>query len=174
MPRYRRNAQFIDPRQHCQPIDRNQRARILWLAEQLERRSKTGRNGALGLTGLAVLRQLLRFANAKDGLCFPSYDALEAATGLCRRTIASCLKRLEAAGIIRVARRLVRQVVDGIICVRQGSNAYAFSLPANGQAYRAPSRVYRALANSTQKKITRLLRQVTAGLAMQDKGRPPA
>ena len=41
MKRYRRTASFIlDPRHHCRPIDRNERARILTLAEQLEHRTK--------------------------------------------------------------------------------------------------------------------------------------
>jgi len=145
---FRRGARFIaDARQHCRPIDRNERARIVFLAEQLERRTKPagGRNGVLGYVGLAVLKALLlRFHRAKDGMCCPSYTVLQAATGLCRQSIANGLKRLEACGILRITRRLVREVVDGggfpVTVTRQGSNLYAVHGPAE-HAERLPARV---------------------------------
>ena len=59
---FRRGARFIaNPRQHCVPRDRNERARILQLAEAQERRTKPagGRNGVLGYVGLAVLKALV-------------------------------------------------------------------------------------------------------------------
>ena len=49
MPRHRHSARFIaDWRQHCRALDRNERARIVFLAEALERRSKPAgrRNGS--------------------------------------------------------------------------------------------------------------------------------
>jgi hypothetical protein len=109
------------------------------IAEQIERRTKGAgsRIGALGLSGLAILRILLRHANASDGLCMPSYDCLQSESGFARQTIASCLRRLEQAGIIKIARRLIRQVIDGVLVVRQASNCYAFNLPAQGQYYAA-------------------------------------
>ena len=65
------------------------------------------------MLGLRVLRALLlRFHRGSDGLCCPSYTVLMAATGLCRQSIANALKRLEAAGILRITRRLVREVID--------------------------------------------------------------
>ena len=144
---FRRGARFIaDPRQHCRPLDRNERARILYLAEQLERRTKPagGRNGVLGYVGLAVLKALLlRFQRACDGLCAPSYVELMAATGLCKQSIANGLKRLEAADILRITRRLVRETIDigGFLgrTVRQASNLYAVFEPAK-HAERLPVR----------------------------------
>src|SRR5262245_33551245 len=124
MPGYRRNARFIlDPREHSTPLDRNQKARLMYLAERLELRTKAPgkRCGALGQSGLLVLRMLLRFANGRDGLCCPSYIALECATKLCRQTIASSLKRLEQAGIIKIARRLQRLVVGGVLMTCQAT-----------------------------------------------------
>jgi len=46
-----------------------------------------------------------RFLNLAKGCAWPSYDALQAATGLCRQTIADAIKRLEAAGFMFVERR---------------------------------------------------------------------
>lgn len=116
--RYRRNAQFVrDPVALSTPMDRNARARLLYLAELLERRTKAPgrRNGTLGYAGLAVLKALLlRFANGKTGLCCPSYTALQCATGLCRQAIADALSRLERAGLLRIVRRLVRERVTRI------------------------------------------------------------
>ena len=163
MKRYRRGARFVmDPRQHSRPLDRNERARILALSEALERRTRPAgaRNGVLGYVGLAILRALLlSFLRPSDGLCCPSYTVLQAKTGLCRQSIRNGLKRLEAAGIVRITRRLVREVVDGggftaTVC-RQGSNLYscrepdehADRLPVRAPASRAfPRGAYAALA----------------------------
>ena len=134
MRQYRRGARFIaDPRQHCRQLDRNERARILFMAEQLELRTKAagGRNGVLGYVGLTVLRTLLlRFHRGPDGMCCPSYTVLQAATGLCRQSIANALRRLEACGILRITRRLVRETIDAIAVCRQGSNLYSIHEPA--------------------------------------------
>jgi DNA-binding FadR family transcriptional regulator len=123
---FRRGARFIaDARQHCRPIDRNERARILVRAEALERATKPagGRN-------VVVLEALLwRFHRAKDGMCCPSYVELMAATGFCKQTIRNALKRLEAAGILKIARRLVREVIDGVMVTRQASNLYSAHEP---------------------------------------------
>ncbi len=144
---FRRGARFIaDARQHCRPLDRNERARILCLAEALERRTRPAgaRNGVVSEIGLRVLRALvLRFVRGSDGLCTPSYVVLMAATGLCRQSIANALKRLEAAGILRIMRRLVREVIDGggfpMTVTRQASNLYAVFAPSE-HADRLPVR----------------------------------
>jgi hypothetical protein len=171
MPGYRRNAQFIlDPRQHSTPLDRNQRARLMFLAEMLELRSKEPgkRCGALGQSGLQVLRVLLRFANPQNGLCDPSYTAIACATKLARATIAKAIANLERCGIIRVARRLQRRVVGGIVQVSQATSLYGFVLP-RADEFRAPAlRVQRAAGNSTQDKIKGLLKTVISGLAMKE------
>jgi hypothetical protein len=166
---YRRGAIFIaNPREHSTPFDRNQRARIMFLAEQLELRSKEpgARCGALGLTGLAVLRALLRFSNGRDGLCCPSYTAIECATKLSRATIAACLKRLEQAGILRICRRLQRTIVGGVLRTVQATSLYSFRLPLAGRDYVAPIRVQRAAREPTQNKINTLIRSMANGLAM--------
>lgn len=115
---YRHTASFVqDWRQHCRPLDRNERAKIVFLAEALERRTKLRgrRNGLLGYIGIAVLRCLLfGFLNVRTGLCCPGYDAMMAKTGLCKASIANGLARLERTGIVKIVRRLVRERVNRI------------------------------------------------------------
>ena len=159
--RYRSNAVFVrDPASLSTPLDRNARARLLALAEGLERRTKNPgrRNGALGYIGLAVLRALvLRFANSKSGLCSPSLLQIQAATGLSRQAVADALARLEASGLLRITRRIVRTVVDRVspitglperfIGTVQAPSLYAFpgairaegvfSAPANARPFPA-------------------------------------
>jgi hypothetical protein len=75
--------------------------------------------------------------------CDPSYSALEACTGLCRQSICTGLRRLEQSGTLKITRRLVREVVDGILVTRQGSNLYEFASDPTGRV--APEgRVYDA------------------------------
>jgi DNA-binding MarR family transcriptional regulator len=166
--RFRRGARFIaDPRQHCRPLDRNERARILTLAEQLERKTKPegGRCGVLGLTGLAVLRALVcGFLRRSDGLCCPSVAAIQEKTGLARSTIFEALNRLEAAGIVTRVRRLARRIVDfgGLsrLTTVQTSNLYAFAepgptahlLPTRKPRRSAPARLIAALVRSLSPK----------------------
>jgi hypothetical protein len=140
MRRFRAGAVFADARAVSIPLDRNQQAKILFIADQLERRTKLPgrRNGCLGYIGLAVLRALLlRCLNRKSGLCCPSYAALQSITGLCRGSIATALARLEASGIVRIVRRLVRKPItrispitghqEVITATLQDTNAYSFS-----------------------------------------------
>lgn len=137
MRRYRRGARFVAcPLERSTPLDRNQRARLLYLAEALERRTKTTgrRNGVLGYVGLQILRALLLgFQNGRTGVCVPSYSAIQAATGLCRASIAEGLKRLATTGILTIVRRIERRriVREGreIMSTVQGSNLYSFAEP---------------------------------------------
>lgn len=139
---YRRRAVFVrDPRPYSTPLDRNERARLLTLAEGLERRTKPpGRkNGALGAVGLEVLRALLKRMNYVSGLCFPSYLTLQLMTGRCRSAIAAALKRLESAKLVLITRRLKRILVrrvspvtglqEQVTLTTQDSNLYAFGRP---------------------------------------------
>ena len=102
-------------------IDRNERARLLFQAEALDRRThQPGQHGGcLKRTGLAVFRALLfHFANAVTGRCDPGYDALARAAGVARSTVAVALGRLEAAGLLARIRRQLGTV--------RWSNAYVF------------------------------------------------
>jgi hypothetical protein len=124
------------------PIDRNDRARIMWLAEGLERRTKLPRkrDGAIGQSGLAVLRALLfHFLNPERGQLDPSYRQIQRTTGFCLQTISLALKRLVASGILFKQRRLdkVQEYIKNAwtgrlewrIHSRQRSNAYMLNFP---------------------------------------------
>jgi DNA-binding MarR family transcriptional regulator len=93
------------------PLDRNQRAKILFLAEALDRRTKQpGRHGGvLGRTGLAVLRTLVtQFLNSATGRLDPSIATIAKAANMARSTAQAALDRLELAGIIDRVRRMAR------------------------------------------------------------------
>ncbi len=75
------------------------------------------------VVGLKVLEALVcGFLRHSDGMCCPSYVELMAATGLCKQSVANGLKRLDAAGILEIVRRLVREVIDGVIVTRQAAS----------------------------------------------------
>lgn len=143
---YRRGVGFVlDPRAKSTKLDRNAKVRLLVAVEIMERttKAKGRRNGWVSVPGLTILRTLLlRFHNASTGLCCPSLDTLQAATGLCRQTIITALRRLEAVGVLVITRRIVRLWQGcGRAVVRQGSNLYAFrDLPAQVAIRSAPSR----------------------------------
>ena len=104
-------------------INRNERARLLFHVEALDRRTRLKRQhgGVLKRTGLAVLRALLfHFANVVTGRCDPSYETLARAAGVARSTVAVALRRLEAAGLLERIRRQAGPV--------RSSNAYVFRL----------------------------------------------
>ncbi len=114
-------------------LDRNARARLWMIAQSMERitKKKGARNGCLGAIGLTVLNALLfGFLNANSGRCDPSYEALMKKTGLCRQSITNALDRLEASGLLTVTRRMMRFLENGIVVVRQISNAYLLADPS--------------------------------------------
>lgn len=114
-------------------LDRNARARLWVIAQSMERitKKKGARNGCLGAIGLTVLNCLLfGFLNAKSGRCDPSYEALMKKTGLCRQSITNAIDRLESSGLVTVTRRMMRFLENGIVVVRQISNAYVLADPA--------------------------------------------
>jgi hypothetical protein len=93
------------------PLDRNQRAAILFLADQLDRKThQPGRHGGMiGRTGLAVLRAMVtRFLDFKTGRLDPSIASIARAANVARSTAQDALDRLEAAGILERTRRIAR------------------------------------------------------------------
>src|SRR3954465_9307662 len=107
-PLYHRGSQFGPPERR--KLDRNLVAKILFLAEALDRRTrgKGMHGGLLKAKGLDVLRALLRrFYSYATGECFPSYDAIAEAAGCCRATVAAKLRILEQHGILDTVRRKV-------------------------------------------------------------------
>jgi hypothetical protein len=140
--RYRRDARFVlRPQDHYRPLDRNARAKLIHLAERIERASKAKgkRSGFLGLTGLAVLRALVFGCLGRDGRLDPSYAHLQRLTGFARATIAKALRNLAALGLLCVIRRLVRRRIarispitgepETIIATVQGTSIYVLQVP---------------------------------------------
>ena len=134
-------------------MDRNDRARVIYRAEHMERATKLKgcKNGVLGDAGLNVLRALV-FKFGKHPT--PSYEAIKRATGLCLDTVSQALKRLVAAGLIEVENRSVRTAQGW----RRITNAYAVPrqarLPLDAGELRIPIEI---------KKVARSV--PTAGLA---------
>jgi DNA-binding MarR family transcriptional regulator len=93
------------------PLDRNQRAAILFLAEALDRRThQPGKHGGIiGRSGLAVLRALVtRFLDFKTGRLDPSIASIARAANVARSTAQDAIDRLEIAGILERTRRIAR------------------------------------------------------------------
>jgi hypothetical protein len=120
-------------------LDRNERARIMFRAEALDRRThEPGRHGGvLRRTGLAVLKALVfGFHNLATGRCDPSLDSLARVAGCARSTAAEALNRLEAADLVRRVGRWRAVAANGGLVVVRASNAYTF--PATGGARKPP------------------------------------
>jgi hypothetical protein len=141
--RYRRDARFVmRPQDHYRPLDRNARARLIHLAERIERatKAKGKRSGFLGLSGLAVLRALMFGCLGKDGRLDPSYAHLQRLTGFARATIAKALRALEALGLLCIIRRIVRRRIarlspitgepEMITATVQASSLYVLQIPS--------------------------------------------
>ena len=141
---YHRGSRFGEPERR--KLDRNLVARILYLAEALDRRTrgKGQHGGLLKAKGLDVLRALLRrFYGYRTGECFPSYEAIAEAAGCCPATVGAKLRILERLGIISTIRRkVVASFVNRAHRIRfdyavQTSNSYVFNFavedrPAHG------------------------------------------
>jgi len=131
---YHRGSRFGPPERR--KLDRNLIARILFLAEALDRRTrfKGQHGGVLKGKGLDVLRALLRgFYSYATGECFPSHEAIARAAGCCVETVRRKVRALEQLGIIETIRRkVVASFVNRERRIRfdyavQASNAYVFN-----------------------------------------------
>lgn len=155
--RRRANAlRFLDPAKVCRPITVREAGRLMRIAEKMEvgTKARGKRNGALGYTGLRVLKALVyHFMNRRTGACYPSYAALMEATGLCRQAVANALCRLEETKLVTVTRRLVRKAVhrlspltgapEVVHLTVQGTNLYNINIPAKGALIPLPWRASR-------------------------------
>src|SRR5271157_6294305 len=96
LPRHlrpRRPKVFTDGKQA--PIDRNDRARVVALADAARR------DGRITRAAEDIFRALLfTFANLTDGRCFPSYKTLAEAAGCHPSTVGRALPALERAGLL--------------------------------------------------------------------------
>jgi hypothetical protein len=109
------------------PISRDDRARVMLLADASRRR------GNITRAAVDIMRALLfQFANLKDGRCIPSHARLAEAAGCHERTAGRCLQALEEAGLVGWIHRLrrIKEVVGGglvrVVRVVRSSNSYDF------------------------------------------------
>jgi DNA-binding transcriptional ArsR family regulator len=154
--RYRSGSIFANDEAIRAPLDRNQRAKLIALAESLEARTRRpGRqNGAISRIGLMVLRALLFRFLGPDGKCSPNYDAIRRATGLSRQSVSAAIGRLERVGLLRIVRRIVRRQIvrtspitggpESYVGIVQCSNAYVITSALGGASLCAPPGTNRA------------------------------
>jgi hypothetical protein len=84
------------------------------------------RRGELTRAAIDVLRALLfKFANPKDGRCFPSHERLGEPAGCHARTVGRALKALERIRLVTWAHRLLRvaEPVAGLLETRDEEDA---------------------------------------------------
>jgi Mn-dependent DtxR family transcriptional regulator len=72
---------------------------------------------------------LFIFHNTASRLCHPAYEAIAAAAGCDRSTVAAAINMLESAGVLTWANRIVRVREDGRWRVLRTSNCYRFLDP---------------------------------------------
>jgi hypothetical protein len=116
--------QAFNPRDHGQ---------IMKAAERYDNltKSKGKRNGALGYTGIKVLKVLLECIDYRSGRLEPSYLAICKKAHLSVSAVAEALKRLVVHGFLDLKRRYEETGnTDGGPPVRQITNAYRLMLPA--------------------------------------------
>jgi len=136
----RRNSRHIGERETrvWHPIGRtNEEARrfvgaMIKAAEQHDDETKRpgAQMGALGLTGIKVLKALTSFVCYRTGRLDPSIARLQERTRLARATVVRALARLKAAGFLDWLRRSEPTDNEGEAGpqVRQITNAYWFAL----------------------------------------------
>lgn len=117
-----------------QPFAREQGKQIFQSAKEFERRTKTkGKSsGALGHTGLEVLKALIEIIDWKTGRLEPSLAYIARRINRCIKTIVSALQRLRKHGFLDWKRRYEatgEKIEFGRPQVRQISNAYRLLLP---------------------------------------------
>jgi hypothetical protein len=122
-------------------LDRNAKVRIAVYAKawSVRHRLPGQHRGPLTRAYLEVLEALLwGFHNSKNGLCFPSYEAIAAKAQCCRDTVYEAIRALEAADVLTWVNRIVREEVRepdlfGKLTSRwrivRTSNAYVFRDP---------------------------------------------
>lgn len=131
---FRREARHYRPsdQPYLRPLNRDDRARILYLAVAHERRTHKPRmhGGELKRTGIDVLKVLLHtFLNLGTGRCDPSANAIAKAANVARSVVFEALDRLEAAGFLTRFQRLKTTRKQGIRHTTQDTNAYVFNFP---------------------------------------------
>ncbi len=115
MPKWRKDSVFGTGQRR--PLDRNQRARFMWLVKQDRRHGRLTANGED--VGIELLKAL-----GDDGQLDPSHATLASRAGCSVDTVQRSLKIMRGWGRLTWERRLRRDAGTGWRC-EQTSNAYA-------------------------------------------------
>ena len=124
-----------------QPMPKKAAVRLWHRARDFDRRTKRKdhHGGAVGHAALQVLHALIfDFLNYASGTLDPSYDEIARKANVCRRTVATALKRLKELGILNWVRRCVESWQDGRFVLEQTSNAYAVLPDTQWRGYTPP------------------------------------
>jgi hypothetical protein len=130
--RVHRGSEFKDaPRVNT---DRNFLARLLFMADTIERKSwairkKGAHGGALGRSALMVLRVLLFVVKKPEGRLYPSLELIAKLARMSKQTAVTAIRRLELMGFLTVHRRCKRIRTTWGIKLVQDSNAYVYHPP---------------------------------------------
>lgn len=130
--RYRRGSQLADAPQVN--TDRNFLARVMFIADTIERKSWRNREkgkhgGRLGRSALTVLRVMLFVVKKHKGRLCPSYDHLARLARMSRRAVVNAVQRLKLMGFITIHRRCKRMRTEFGVRVVQDNNAYEYHMP---------------------------------------------
>lgn len=125
-----------------QPLPKKEAARRYHKARRFDRQTHLpGKHGgAIGRTALDVLYVLLfDFIDHATGRLEPSYDAIAAKAGVCRRAVADALRRLKDLGLLHWQRRSRPEPeAGGGFRLVQETNAYASLPPSQWRGYFEP------------------------------------
>jgi hypothetical protein len=124
------------------PLPKKEAARRWHKARRFDRQTHSpGKHGGtIGPTGLAVFYALLfDFLDYTTGRLDPSYDAIAAKAGVCRRAAVNAVRRLKELGLLHWQRRC-REHKDeaGRFRLAQETNAYAVLPPSHWRGYHEP------------------------------------
>lgn len=125
-----------------QPLRKKEAARRWHKARRFDRQTHVpGKHGgAVGRTALQVFYVLLfDFLDHGTGRLDPSYDAIAARAGVCRRTVADALRRLRDLGLLHWQKRSRKEQDEkGGYRQVQITNAYASLPPSQWRGYIEP------------------------------------
>jgi hypothetical protein len=130
--RYHRGSEFRHPPRVN--TDRNFIARIMFMADTIERKSyavreKGKHGGTLGRSALMVLRVLLFVVQKREGCLYPSLDTIGRLGRMSKPTVVKAISTLVLLGFVTVYRRIKRIMTPLGHRVVQDSNCYVYDLP---------------------------------------------
>jgi hypothetical protein len=124
------------------PLDREAKCRLMTLVKALMHPTEPGKHwGEITAKARDVFEALLwGFHNARNGLCFPSYQTIAAKARCAASTVAEAIKMLEAARVLTWCNRRARVRIGGIVKVIRISNSYRFLDPGSKSEFQLETR----------------------------------